>query len=85
MDKDVVVNVDARPSRPSWLWKFTALALLALVAVELVAIEKHLRVIAEAQMLQALQAPSLPPAPAAPSTEPRLGHGTDLQIAEVIR
>jgi hypothetical protein len=66
--RTVNVNVDARSRPPqSWLWKFAALALGLLVALELSAIERHLRVIAEAQMLGALGVGAFQPAP---PTEP---------------
>jgi hypothetical protein len=41
-ERDVTVNVDARAPRASWLWKFLALALLALGVLELASIERHL-------------------------------------------
>jgi hypothetical protein len=52
--RPVTVNVDARPSKASWLWKFAALALGLLLVLELAAIEKHLRLIADAQSMQAM-------------------------------
>lgn len=68
MDIDDTGRNVTRPPKQSWLWKFVALAVLSLGVLELAAIERHLRVIAEAQMLGALgvgafQLPAPTPAP----------------------
>lgn len=72
-ERNVTVNVDARPPKRGWLAPFIALSLLFGVLLELVAIEKHLRLIADAQAMQAMGSALPAPAPeAAPSAGPRL-------------
>ena len=83
-ERNVTVNVDARPPRASWLWKVAGGALLLGVLLELSAIERHLRLIAEAQTMQAIGA-SLPSAPDPEPSKSGYRLNSKNRVAEVNR